>query len=73
MTRQVTQRWTELAHRSSGGIDVTLMWDGHEDKTVVRVCDRRHGESFEIPTEPYLAFDVYTHPFVYRDFSRVAA
>ena len=64
---------TELAHRSSDGIDVTLVWVRGQgaDKTVVLVCDRRNGSYFEIPAETYLALDVYYHPFVYRDFSTV--
>ena len=68
-----THARTELAQRSSEGLDVTLFWaqeDG-EDKTVVCICDRREGAYFEIPTEPYLALDVYYHPFAYRDFSTV--
>jgi hypothetical protein len=65
----------ELAHRSSDGIDVTLVRvaDGRygEERDVVCVLDRRDGAYFEIPAEPYLALDVYYHPFVYRDFSTV--
>jgi hypothetical protein len=51
---------TELAHRSSEDMDVTLLWvrgDG-EDKAVVCVCDRRDGAYFEISAEPRLALDV---------------
>ena len=63
----------ELAHRSSGGIDVTLVWlpDGRVNSALVCVCDQVDGAYFEIPTEPYLALDVYYHPFAYRDFSTV--
>lgn len=64
---------TELAHRSSAGVDVTLMWvraDG-EEQVCVSVCDRRDGSYFEIRAEPYLALEVYQHPFAYRDFSTV--
>ena len=64
---------TELAHRSSAGVDVTLMWvqaDG-EEKVCVSVCDRRDGSYFEIRAEPYLALEIYHHPFAYRDFSAV--
>jgi hypothetical protein len=62
---------TELAQRSSGGIDVTLVWvrRGGGDETVVCVCDRREGAYFEIPAEPELALDVYYHPFAYREIS----
>lgn len=65
-----THTRTELAHRSSDGIDVTLIWLRGEDegKAVVCVCDRREGACFEIPAEPYLALDVFYHPFAYRDF-----
>jgi hypothetical protein len=73
MTQQTTQRRTELAHRSSNGIDVALLWareDG-EDKTVVRVRDEREDTAFEIPTEPNLALDVYYHPFAYTDLAIV--
>jgi hypothetical protein len=73
MTELSTQTRKELAHRSSGDMDVTLIWlqsDG-EDEAVVCVCDRREGAYFEIPTEPYLALEVYYHPFVYRGFSTV--
>ena len=64
---------TELDHRSSDRVDVTLFWvtgDG-VDGVVVCVCDRRQGAYFEIPTEPHLALDVFYHPFAYRDFSTV--
>ena len=61
---------TELAHRTGDGIDVTLVWvRGGNDTTIVCVCDRREGACFEITAEPYLALDVYHHPFAYRDFS----
>lgn len=64
---------TELAHRSSDGVDVTLVWatEGGENQVVVSVCDRRGDAYFEIHAEPYLALDVYYHPFAYRDFSTV--
>jgi hypothetical protein len=64
---------TELAHRSSAGVDVRLVWVRGDaaNETVVCVCDRREGTYFEIPAEPSLALDVYYHPFAYRDFSTV--
>ena len=73
MTDLTTNTRKELAHRSGHGIDVTLMWEpeGGDDKAVVCVCDMREGAYFEIPTESYLALDVYYHPFAYRDFSTV--
>jgi hypothetical protein len=67
-------RLIKLAHRSSADVDVSLFWvegDG-DDKAVVCVRDTREGDYFEIPTERYLALDVYYHPFAYRDFSTAA-
>jgi hypothetical protein len=65
----------ELASRSGDGIDVTLVWvhAGGADETLVCVRDRREGIFFEISAEPYLALDVYHHPFAYRDFARRSA
>ena len=72
MTVDSTTR-TELAQRSDDGFDVTLLWarEAGRDETIVCVCDRRDGAYFEIAAEPYLALDVYRHPFAYRDFSTV--
>jgi len=61
----------ELAHRSGAGVYVTLVWMPGVDKTLVCVDDRRDGSHIERPAEPYLALEVYRHPFVYRDFSTV--
>jgi hypothetical protein len=73
MAKRSTQTRTELAHRSSDRIDVTLVWvrGDDEDSAVVCLCDRLEGAYFEIPTQAHLALDVYYHPFAYRDFSSV--
>jgi len=73
MTELPTHTRKELARRSGDGLDVTLIWvqsDG-EDQAVVCVCDRPEGSYFEIPTQRYLALEVYYHPFAYRNFSTV--
>jgi len=63
----------ELAHRTSAGIDVALVWERRDGAEELRVCvsDHQEGAYFEIAAEPYLALDVYYHPFAYRDFSVV--
>jgi hypothetical protein len=65
----------ELAHRSGAGLDVTLLWcpaNGQDEESiVVSVCDSRDGAYFEITAEPFLALDVYYHPFAYGDFRTV--
>jgi hypothetical protein len=63
-----THSRTELAHRSTLGLDVTLFWVRGEDALVVCVRDAREGAYFEIPAAAYLALDVYYHPFAYREF-----
>jgi hypothetical protein len=62
---------TELAQRSSAGVDVTLLWvhQNNSDSALVIVHDQASGAYFEIQAEPYAALDVYYHPFAYRDFS----
>jgi hypothetical protein len=68
MSAVATVARTELAQRSNGWVDVTLMWEQHDgvDTTLVCVSERETGTYFEIPAEPHLALDVYYHPFAYR-------
>jgi hypothetical protein len=73
MAMSTTVTSTELDYRSDEFADVTLVWvtgDG-VDETVVCVLAKHEGAYFEIPTEPYLALDVFNHPFAYRDFAGV--
>jgi hypothetical protein len=62
---------TELAHRSSSGIDVTLVWVRRAgvEQALVCVHDQSEGCYFEIAAKPSLALEVYYHPFIYRDLS----
>jgi hypothetical protein len=71
MTTQVVETRIEIARRCSSGLDVTLVWARGEqrDGAVVCVRDEEAATYFEIPTETYLALDVYYHPFAYEDFS----
>ena len=71
MPTQSTTIRTELANRSSAGIEVTLVWERSNgvEELVVCVSDLRTGAYFEIAAEPASALDVYHHPFAYRDYS----
>ena len=71
MNKLVTSGRIELARRTSGGIEVTLLWSRAEglDETVIGVYDRQAEAYFEIPAAPRVALEVYHHPFFYRDFS----
>jgi hypothetical protein len=56
----------ELDHRSTDGIDVTLVWDAETDVASVIVVDAKNGQAFEIVLEARdNALDVFEHPFAY--------
>jgi hypothetical protein len=57
---------TELAHRTSDGVDVSLLWSRRTGRVVVVVSDQRTDESFTVDVPPHRALDVYHHPFAYR-------
>jgi hypothetical protein len=60
------RRWRrELAHRSNGGVDVTLFWHSQTDELLVCVSDERRGAYFEINPERDLALDVFYDPYAY--------
>jgi hypothetical protein len=69
MDKQTENTYIELARRIGAGVEVALLWETGENETLVCVYDRREGAYFEIVVEPYLALDVFYHPFAYRDLS----
>jgi hypothetical protein len=58
---------TELAQRSSNGIDVYLLWSPGDDSLAVAVFDDA-GDSFELVVEPHEALEVFHHPYAYAAF-----
>jgi len=56
---------TELAHRTSNGLDVALLWSRSTGRLLVAVEDTRTGESFSVDAPSDRALDVYNHPFAY--------
>jgi hypothetical protein len=54
MNARPTTTWTELANRSSDGLDVSFVWAKRagRDEVVVPVTDFRAGDYFEVPAEP---------------------
>jgi hypothetical protein len=62
----------ELAHRSDGGLEVTLLWHPARDELTVCGSDHRTGARFELRAEHHSALEVYYHPYCYvtsRDIS----
>jgi hypothetical protein len=61
--------WTtgirELDHRTSDGIDVTLLWDSETNHVSVAVIDERSGETFELDVSGADALYAFNHPYAY--------
>lgn len=57
----------ELAHRASGGIEVTLYWSA-DDGTTVEVWQAATEELIAFPIAPERALDAYYHPFAHLSF-----
>jgi hypothetical protein len=56
----------ELAFRTSGGLQVSLLWERLSNAPVVAVFDRRQGHYFEVPVKPGQdPLDVFRHPYAY--------
>jgi hypothetical protein len=56
---------TELAHRTSDGIDVYLFWDQPSSRVTVSVFDERTNNGFELEVDKRAALDAFNHPFAY--------
>ncbi len=54
----------ELAHRSSNGIDVYLLWCPADDALAVVVIDGS-ADSFELVVAAHEALDAFDHPYAY--------
>jgi hypothetical protein len=63
-TTTMTQK-TELAHRTSDGIDVYLYWNQHSSRVTIRVFDERTNNGFELEVDSRDALDAFNHPFAY--------
>jgi hypothetical protein len=55
----------ELARRTSGDIEVTLLWSACDDRLAVTVSDSRTGAWFVLEAGVDDALDVYYHPFAH--------
>ena len=64
MATTITRR-TELAHRTSDGIDIYLFWNEPTSRVTIDVCDTRTEESFELEVDGRYALDAFNHPYAY--------
>ena len=58
---------TELAHRTTNGLDVALLWNQHTGRLLVAVFDSRTACAFTLDTPSHRALGVYHHPFAYAN------
>lgn len=56
---------TELAYRTSSGLDVTLYWNQPTDRVTVVVHDHQAGHRFELTVDRARAGYAFNHPFAY--------
>ncbi len=64
--RDQQQRLRELDRRSSGGVEVTLLWSERTGAVFVAVEDRRIGKGFQVAVDPADALHAFRHPYAYR-------
>jgi hypothetical protein len=57
---------TDLLTRSSGGVDVALMWNRASGALTLVLADRRHDSLTELPVPPERATYAFNHPYAYR-------
>ena len=68
-TRTITRR-TELAHRTSDGIDVYLFWNQPGNYVTISVLDTRNDDRFELEVDGRHALDAFNHPYAYATSGR---
>jgi hypothetical protein len=62
-TTPITPR--ELAHRTSNGIDVRLLWHPADDRLTVEARDDAEGTVLVVPVGERPALAVFNHPYAY--------
>jgi hypothetical protein len=55
----------ELAHRRTGGLEITLYWDVNEDSTSIEIHQTTTHETINFPVPRTRALDAFHHPFAH--------
>ena len=71
MTSTATIERHELAHRTSDGIEVTLLWTKATNRVAIAVADTHSGEELEFEVAGSHALDAFNHPYAYAAADRV--
>jgi hypothetical protein len=64
MAATTTQR-SELAHRSTDGIEVSLFWSKPNNRVTIELVDNRIDERLEFEVAHDKALDAFRHPCAY--------
>ena len=64
MTTTATER-SELAHRSTDGIEVALFWNKPSNRITIELADARIDERLEFEVANDKALDAFRHPYAY--------
>jgi hypothetical protein len=71
MTTSTANQRRELAHRTTNGIDVTLLWTRSTNTVAVAVIDTHSGEALEFEVDRSRALDAFNHPYAHAAADRV--
>jgi hypothetical protein len=55
----------ELAHRVTGGLEITLYWNPHDDSTTIEVHQMSTAETIAFPVRAAQALEAFNHPFAH--------
>lgn len=55
----------ELAHRSAGGLEITLYWDAEDDSTSLEIFDATTETTLHFAVARERALDAFRHPFAH--------
>jgi hypothetical protein len=64
MTTTATEH-SELAHRSTDGIEVSLFWSKSGNRITIELIDNRIDERLEFEVANDKALDAFRHPYAY--------
>jgi hypothetical protein len=62
----------ELARRVTGGLEITLYWDAHDNTTSIEVHQTATAETIAFPVAGDRALDAFHHPFAHLPRQRAA-
>jgi hypothetical protein len=65
MTAMAISDRRELAHRTTDGIEVTLLWSKASNRITIAVVDTRSDEALEFEVDGGAALDAFNHPYAY--------